>query len=330
MNFRNIELSTFNPYSGKFAGYNISKGKLTTELSYKIDGRKLNAGHHIIIDQLEFGEKTASKDAVSLPIKLAVALLKDRHGVIDLDVPVTGSLDDPHFRLGPVIWKVVVNLLVKIVTSPFALLGSLFGGGPDMQFVDFPAGIATLDAVGQNKVKTIVKALMERPQLKISVPLAAVSDLDRPAMIEARLMEGVQAQQRLKAPHKKGDTGGQPLPPLESLAPPAQIELLAAVYKKEFGSAPDFPKPETAASDAAAADAKAKASADKVEFLRQSLLKKLTVSDDQIKALAQQRAEAIQQVLLADTQIDPTRVFLVANGKAKAQSQSVRLELTLE
>jgi hypothetical protein len=328
MSFRNMELTTFNPYSGKFAGYNISKGKLTTELSYKIDGRKLNAGHHITIDQLEFGEKTASKDAVTLPLKLAVALLKDRHGVIDLDVPVTGSLDDPQFRLGPIIWKVVVNLLVKIVTSPFALLGSLFGGGPDMQFVDFPAGIAILDPAAQAKVKTIAKALIERPQLKISVPLAAVPDLDRPALVEARLHDSIQAQQRLMAPHRKGAQEQQSPPPFESLAIAAQLELLTALYKKEFGSSPKFPP--AAPEKDGAADAKADVKAANLEFLRQSLLGHFSVTDQEVKALAQQRAEAIQQVLLTDTQIDPARVFLVANGKAKAQAHLVRLELALE
>ena len=129
MSFRNIELSIFNPYSGKFAGYNIAKGKLTTELHYKVDSRKLDAQHHIVIDQLEFGDKTASKDAVSLPVKLAVALLKDRNGVIDLNLPVTGSLDDPKFRLAPIIWKVLVNILEKAVTAPFALLGALVRRG---------------------------------------------------------------------------------------------------------------------------------------------------------------------------------------------------------
>ncbi len=97
LSFRNMELSTFNPYSGKFAGYNISKGKLTTELHYKVNGRKLDAQHHIIVDQLEFGDKTESKDAVSLPIKLAVALLKDRHGVIDLDLPSAAPWMTRHF-----------------------------------------------------------------------------------------------------------------------------------------------------------------------------------------------------------------------------------------
>ena len=333
MSFRNMELTTFNPYSGKFAGYNISKGKLTTELSYKIDGRKLNAGHHIIIDQLEFGEKTASKDAVSLPVKLAVALLKDRNGVIDLDVPVTGSLDDPHFRLGPIIWKVVLNLLVKIVTSPFALLGSMFGGGPDLQYVDFPAGLGALDEAGQNRVKTIAKALAERPQLKIAVPLAGVPDLDRPALLDSKLHSLLLEQQRAQNPRKK-DAAMQP-PAFDTLPPPAQLELLAAVYKKQTGGAAKFPTPAEAA---AAPDVPAPSKADlkaqqltlNIDFLRTELLKTIQVDDAEVQALAQARASAIQQVLLTDTQIDPARVFLVANNKAKAQANAVRLELTLE
>ena len=146
LNFRNMELTTFNPYSGKFAGYNISKGKLSTELRYKIENRKLDAQHHIVVDNLEFGDKTDSKDAAPIPIKLAVALLKDRQGVIDLQLPVSGSLDDPKFRLGPIIWKAMLGLLTKIVTAPFAALGALFGGGDELAYVDFQAGSAELPA----------------------------------------------------------------------------------------------------------------------------------------------------------------------------------------
>ena len=174
MSFDNIELTTFNPYSGKFAGYNIAQGKLSTSMQYHVENRQLAAKHHVEIDQLEFGDATESKQAVPLPIKLAVSLLKDRNGVIDLSLPVTGSLDDPKFRLGPIIWKVFVNILVKAVTAPFALLGSLFGGGPDLQFIDFRPGAATLEASQEDKVKAIVKALQGRPQLKIEVPIAAV------------------------------------------------------------------------------------------------------------------------------------------------------------
>jgi len=207
LNFRNMELSIFNPYSGKFAGYNITEGKLTTELHYKVEGRKLDAQHHITVDQLEFGAKTASKDAVSLPIKLAVALLKDRHGVINLDIPVSGTLDDPTFRLGPIIWKVFVNILEKAVTAPFALLGALFGGGPDLQFVDFGPGAADLDSAAADKIRAMVKALNERPQLKIEVPIAWVSELDRPALVEARFVTQVREAQSGKGGRNKSPAG---------------------------------------------------------------------------------------------------------------------------
>ena len=128
MSFKDVDLTVVNPYSGHFAGYKIDKGKLSVDVTYKIDQRKLDAKQHFVVDQLELGERVESPDAVHLPLKIAVALLKDRHGVIDLDLPMNGSLDDPKFRIGPIIWKVFVNLITKAATAPFALLGHLFGG----------------------------------------------------------------------------------------------------------------------------------------------------------------------------------------------------------
>jgi hypothetical protein len=320
MNFRNIELSTFNPYSGKFAGYNISKGKLTTDLHYKVDGRKLDAQHHIIVDQLEFGDKTESKDAVSLPVKLAVALLKDRDGVIDLNLPVTGSLDDPKFKLGPIIWKIFVNILEKAVTAPFALLGSLFGGGPDLQFVDFQPGAAELDPGATEKAHTMVKALNGRPQLKIEIPIAAVSELDRPRLVEQRFQAQIHDIQAATAARKKSPA---PTIGFEQLDAPAQLELLTQLYAKSFGAEPKFPEP------IAAIKGKAEIAAAKIEFLSHELHERITISDADLEALGQQRAMNLQQALLTDTQLDPGRIFLVANDKAKNQDGRVRLELSL-
>ncbi|HVO00081.1 MAG TPA: DUF748 domain-containing protein [Steroidobacteraceae bacterium] len=309
MAFRNMELTTFNPYSGKFAGYNITKGKLTTELKYKIDDRKLDARHHVTIDQLEFGARTDSKDAVSLPVKLAVALLKDRHGVIDLDIPITGTLDDPQFRLGPVIWKVVVNLLTKIVTSPFTLLGKLFGGGPDMQFVDFNAGSATLDAAAQQKIAAMTKALVERPQLQVELPIAVAPAADRPAIIDQRYTQEL----------AQAGIAGQ--------APDAAAELkaLTKLYARDVGAAPQFPPVPPPAAGAPAVDARA----GQIRYLRQAIHDHITVGDDELKSLAQARAQALQQALLHDGQVDPARVFLVANDKVQLQDGTVRLELSL-
>jgi hypothetical protein len=320
MSFRNIELSTFNPYSGKFAGYNISKGKLTTELHYKVDGRKLDAQHHIIVEQLEFGDKTESKDAVSLPVKLAVALLKDRDGVIDLNLPVTGSLDDPKFKLGPIIWKVFVNILEKAVTAPFALLGSLFGGGPDLQFVDFEPGTAGLDPVGVAKAQSIVKALDARPQLKIEIPIAVVGDLDRPSLIEAKYQAELQEAQAAASARKKSSAAATTF---DQLDPAAQLDLLTRLYVSNFGADPKFP--DTVES----IKTKPEKTAARNDFLVHELHQHIAVTESDLTALGQQRAMSLQQALLTGTQIAPERVFLVANDKAKNQDGRVRLELSL-
>ncbi|HME40192.1 MAG TPA: DUF748 domain-containing protein [Steroidobacteraceae bacterium] len=321
LSFRNMELSTFNPYSGKFAGYNITKGKLTTLLHYKVEGRKLDAQHHITIDQLEFGDKTASKDAVSLPIKLAVALLKDRNGVIDLDIPVSGTLDDPTFRLAPIIWKVFVHILEKAVTAPFALLGALFGGGPDLQFIDFRPGGADLDPAAADKVRTMVKALNERPQLKIEVPIAAVGELDRPALIEAQFMAQVREIQSGRATRKQSTPAA---PDFAQLDPAAKTDLLMQLYVKNVGSEPKFPDAITSLKT------KPELAAAKADFLEKALRERIAITDADLTALGQQRAMTVQQALLTNTQVDPERVFLVANDKAKNHDGQVRLELSLK
>lgn len=322
MKFSNIDLSIFNPYSGKFAGYNIAKGKLTTDLHYKVEGRKLDAQHHIVIDQLEFGDKTASKEAVSWPIKLAVALLKDRNGVIDLNLPVAGSLDDPTFRLAPIIWKIFVNILEKAVTAPFALLGRLFGKGPDIQFIDFQPGVGTLDAAAAEKVKTVAKALNARPQLKIEVPIGVVPDIDRPALIAAQFDAQLKEVQSLQRSGKKAAPGAV-APAFEQLDPTAKLGLLTQLYTRDVGAEPKYPDAVVAIKQ------KADAVSAKIDFLTSGIREHLVVGDAELRALGEQRATALQQALLTDTQVEPERVFLVANDKAVGKDGAVRLELSL-
>jgi len=323
MGFHNIELTVFNPYSGKFAGYNISKGKLSTDFHYKIDGRKLDAQHHIVVEQLEFGDKTESKDAVSLPIKLAVALLKDRNGVIDLNVPVTGSLDDPQFRLAPIIWKVFVNILEKAVTSPFALLGSLFGGDkPDIQFIDFQPGVAVVDADANEKLATVAKALGERPQLKIEVPIGMVPDVDRPGLAAARFRGEVDAALAAKAGSKAA--GAKAGVGFDQLDAGTQLDVLTQVYAKDLGGSPKYPDEVTSIK------AKPDLTAAKIDFLGKAIRDHIQVADADLQALGQQRALAVQSVLLTNEQAATGRVFLVTNDKAVAKDGSVRLELSLQ
>jgi hypothetical protein len=322
MDFRNMELSLFNPYSGKFAGYNITKGKLTTELHYKVVGRSLDAQHHIIVDQLEFGGKTESKDAVSLPVKLAVALLKDRNGVIDLDFPVAGTLDDPQFKLAPIIWKVIVNILEKAVTAPFALLGSLFGGGPDIQFIDFKPGVGALDPAQAGKVTAIVKALKERPQLKLEVPIAAVPNLDEPALADARFSAAV-VELVSQSEARRKPVAAAAAPRFDDLDPGVKLEVLTTLYSREIGSSPKYPDTLSAGKQ------KSELISAKIEFLTGALREHWAAGPDELKALGEQRSHTLQQALLTDTGIGPERVFLVANDKASEKDGAVRLELSL-
>jgi hypothetical protein len=320
LSFRNISLPVLDPYSGKFAGYDIAKGKLSTELHYKVDGRRLDAQHHIVVEQLEFGEKTVSKEAVALPVKLAVALLKDRNGVIDLNIPVSGSLDDPEFRLGPLFGKVLIDIVEHAITAPFELLGSLFGGGPDLQFIDFEPGMGTLDAPAMDKAKTVARALIERPQLKIDVPIAVVPELDRPAL-RAMLFD---AQLRAAVAAGGAQKPAGTAPTFERLDPETQVVVLSKLYATAFGAQPRFPETVTSLKS------KPDIIAAKRDFLSQALRDHVVVGDDELQSLGQRRAMALQQALLSDPQVAAERVFLVANDKAVASDGAVRLELSLK
>ncbi len=319
MTFRNVELASFTPYSGRFAGYSIRQGKLSVDLNYKVNDRQLDADHRFVINQLELGDKVESPDSVGLPLKLAVALLKDRNGVIDLDLPVTGDLDDPQFRIGPIVWKVLVNLLTKAVTAPFALLGSLFGGGEEINLIGFAAGDPSLDAAGQEKVATLAKALTERPGLQLNVPAVFNRDADEPALREAGLQARVVAARRAELTAKKQPVDAVTFASV-SAEPEAYQRLLTAIYRQEFGKDAPLPEPPPEATDPAA----------RIALLEDGLRQRVPVSDAGFFALAKARAEAVQTVLLTDTGIDPGRVFLTAPAEGKAAEAGVVMELALQ
>jgi uncharacterized protein involved in outer membrane biogenesis len=307
LNFRNMELTTFNPYSGKFAGYNISKGKLSTQLRYKVQNRQLDAQHHIVVDNLEFGDKTDSKDAAPIPIKLAVALLKDRQGVIDLQLPVGGSLDDPKFRLGPIIWKALLGLLTKVVTAPFAALGSLFGGGEELAYVDFPAGSADLPMNKIEQLGKLSQALVERPQLRLGVPVTLIAEHDSKAIAAASLYARVP-----KLPDASDEA-----------ALKKRLAQLEALYKQSAKIAPDYP-----------AETKTESGIDwnaRIEWLEARLLEGMQPDQSALETLARQRAQAVQAAILANTDVPPQRVFITTDRSAALTNDgAVRMEMKLE
>ncbi len=321
--FSNLELTNLSPYSGRFAGYAIERGKMTVDLNYKVENRQLDAKHRITINQLQLGEKVDSPEATSLPVKLAIALLKDRNGVIDLDLPVNGSLDDPRFKLGPLVWKVIVNLVTKAVTAPFALLGSLFGGGEEMSYIDFPAGSAAIDAPGKVKLQALVKALDARPALNLDVPPIVQPEADRAALAEARWHDGLALRARTRLGAHASDPGA-----VEHLlaTPKDYRSLLEDAYREGFGHKAEIPKP-AADADAAKLDPSAQA----ITWLEGELKGKISVGPDDLDSLAQARAAAVQAALLTGTGIDPGRVFVIGATPlpAAAAAAAIRMQLAL-
>jgi len=167
---RQMDLVPVGPYAGKYAGYDVRKGKLTVEVKYAIEQRKLNAQNSILVDQFTFGDKVDSPQAVKLPVKLAVAILKDINGQIKLDVPVEGRIDDPKFKYWGAVWHVLGSLFTKIFTAPFSLLGSMFGGGgEELSWQEFAPGSAALLPDQMKKLDVLIKAMNARPALNLEI-----------------------------------------------------------------------------------------------------------------------------------------------------------------
>jgi hypothetical protein len=328
MSFHNMELTAFSPYSGKFAGYRIDRGKLSIDLNYKVENRKLEARHKLIVSQLELGERVESPDATELPVKLAVALLKDRDGDIKLELPlISGSLDDPEFSVAPLIWRFLVGLVTKIVTSPFALLGSLFGAGEELATVEFSPGSALLDAAARGRIATLAHALEFRPAVNLDVPLVTSPDADRAAIGEQRWQD----QRRELARRRLGARAAEPRAIEALLASPADYRaLLEEAYRSAFQHRAEIPAP-TPAAGAAASDPNASA----IAWLEPALRSRIVVDPADLDELAKARASAVQFALLEGTGIDPGRVFIVTGqgpGAAPAAATErgpVKLQLAL-
>jgi hypothetical protein len=231
--FTNATLTAFSPYTEKYVGRPLQKGKLSLGLHYDIKQKALNATNDVFIDQLTLGAKNGSTNATKLPVKLAIALLKDRHGRILLDVPVHGRIDDPKFKIWPIIRGVVENLIVKAATAPFALLGSMFGAGPELSFVAFNPGQADIPQTETNKVNTLAKALYERPELTLEINGSVDTTNDRPVMVRAKF------ERQIKALYiKEMSDAGKPVVAAEELKlEPADYQrLVVQAYTNTFGA----------------------------------------------------------------------------------------------
>ncbi|MFA6442552.1 MAG: DUF748 domain-containing protein, partial [Sterolibacterium sp.] len=225
--FRNVEMTRLTPYAATFAGRKIDSGKLSLDLEYKIKERQLAGENQIIMDQLTLGERVESAEARNLPLDLAIALLQDAEGRIDLGLPVSGSLDDPQFSYGGLIWKAIVNAVGKIATAPFRALGALFGAGEKFEHIAFETGEAQLTPPEREKLARLATALNQRPGLALTLH-GVYADADRVSLQEKQLRRTVaeRSGQRLQSGEHPG--------PLSTRAPRIQTAL-ESLYAERFG-----------------------------------------------------------------------------------------------
>ena len=308
---RDLELPPLSPYAIKYSGYGINRGKLSVDVSYEVlpDGR-LTAGNKLVLNQLSFGDKVEGSTA-SLPVKLAVALLADRNGVIDIDLPISGSLNDPQFSLGPVIVKVILNLIAKAITAPFSLLASAFGGSAEeLGVVGFASGSAVLAPEGQAGLDKVGKALADRPALQLTVVGTSSLEAEREGWRRARLDAMLRAEKR-RAIVREGSSTAD----IAAVSPAEYPALLKQVYQRA-----DIAKPRNLvglAKDLPVAE------------MEKLLLAGIAVDDNAMRELAVQRAVVVRDYLAAGG-VSPTRLFLGAPKNAPADAKwTPRAELNL-
>ncbi|HWS73560.1 MAG TPA: DUF748 domain-containing protein, partial [Quisquiliibacterium sp.] len=314
---RDVDLPPVTPYSVKYLGYGIEKGKLSAQVRYVLRDRRLEAENKVVLDQLTFGDRVESPTATKLPVLFAVSLLKDRNGVIDVDMPIGGSLDDPEFSVGGLVLRMIFNLIGKVVTAPFSVLAKIGGSGSeDLSQLAFPAGSAQLDAGAQQRLQALAKALEDRPALRLDLAGRADRERDGEALRRAALQRLVKAEKAREIVR-----AGDPAPSLDTLELtageyPRYLRLaylrgVSAKPRNAIGIVKDVP----------------------VEEMERMLLAGIELQDEALRALADERARAAR-AWLVEHGVAADRLFVVApklgrEGLAESRS-STAVDLSLK
>ncbi|MNX45437.1 AsmA family protein [compost metagenome] len=296
--FKRVELTTLTPYSGKFAGYRIRKGRLNLDLHYQITKGQLKAENKVVVEQLQLGEKVDSPDAVSLPLKLAIALLKDVDGKISIELPVTGDLNNPQFSVMPIVWQTLRNLIVKAAAAPFKLIGGLVSGGgsEDLGSVSFAPGSSDLSKDAEGALDKLSKALKERPALRLEIEGTAAKSSDGPLIAEQRLEREYQYNY-YKMLQRRGDK----VPAQASLLDVPDSEkgpLLEGIYRTRLKVQPP-------------AEWKDLGKDDRTAKMREGVIQFWSSSDVLLRQLGQDRASSIKDYLVDKGQLADDRVYFI-------------------
>jgi len=296
--FKRVELTTLTPYSGKFAGYRIRKGRLNLDLHYVIIKGQLKAENKVVVEQLQLGEKVDSPDAVSLPLKLAIALLKDVDGKISIELPVTGDLNNPQFSVMPIVWQTLRNLIVKAAAAPFKLIGGLVAGGgsEDLGTVSFAPGSSDLSKDAEAALVKLSQALKERPTLRLEIEGTAAKSSDGPLLAEQRLEREYQYNY-YKMLQRRGDK----VPAKANLVEVPDSEkgpLLEGIYRTRLKV-----QPPAEWKDLGKEERTAKMRADVIQFW--------SSSEVLLRELGQERASSIKDYLVDKGQLADDRVYFI-------------------
>jgi outer membrane protein OmpA-like peptidoglycan-associated protein len=310
-----MDLTVEGPYSGKYVGYGLSKGKLSLDLKYKVSKKQLEAENKVLVDQLTFGEKVDSPDATSLPVPLAVALLKNRKGQIEIDLPIRGDLTDPDFKYGKVVLSTLLNLLTKMVASPFSLIGKLVPGGGDgeeLQFIEFDPGSSAVAGEETKKIDVLAKALEERPGLRLDITGTADATLDRDALRATKLTEQLRAMRQ----RERGKASTKD----EALSIDDERRLVTELYEQRRNqlAASEPPQPAGAPSKPLT-----------LQEMKHQLAASLPVDEAELRSLARQRAEQVRDQLIEVGKLAEERVFLQETDPTASGNEKVRSRLTI-
>lgn len=322
--FKSVELTSVNPYSGTYAGYYIDKGQLSLSLNYQLDKNKLKGSNHLIIDQLKLGKPSDSDLATSLPITLAIALLQDRNGVIDLGMEVSGDLDSPSFSVGSIIMTAITNVITKAVTAPFTFLAGLIGSDETLDKISFAAGKFSLSEDEQKSLDKLASALLDRPMLKLSVEGEVDAINDSQAIAERIMKRKLAKLANIEFSALPDDLSPSQFPTQGPLA-----DALVKLYEQEVKADPAQIK------DTVIAEAKdAQLSDDEITTrwhiaLYNLSVKAQNVNDGMLGNLAQERAKAVKAYLVDVKEIAPERIFLLESRVSLTQN-AAQVSLTID
>ena len=304
--FKRVELTTLTPYSGKFAGFRIRKGRLNLDLHYKITNGQLQAENKVVVEQLQLGEKVDSPDAVDLPIRLAVALLKDTEGKISIELPVSGDLNNPQFSVMPIVWQTLRNLVLRAAQAPFKFIGGLItgGGSEDLGNVAFAPGSSELSGDAKSALDKLASALKERPELRLEIEGTSAQSSDGPPIAQQRLEREYQATW-YKILQRRGDKvpANASMLVVDDSDKPAMLE---GIYRNRLKQQPP-------------AEWQQLSRDERTTKLREAVIKSWAESAALLRTLGQERASSIKDYLVDKGKLEDDRVYFIDTSLGQAE-----------